>query len=141
MKLGIASSVFIIVAIASANCEAENPYPDVIAEWPNAGNVTIKHGCKTTTRTTELEKRYPHCVYYCKINSTWHYGFYHHATKCEYGKEKLPGVCILGLCYLETETVTDATSPDSTQTPPVENVTTPLPPVENETAPTQPVEN
>uniref|UniRef100_A0A0K8R3H9 Putative basic tail protein n=1 Tax=Ixodes ricinus TaxID=34613 RepID=A0A0K8R3H9_IXORI len=141
MKLEIASSVFLIVAIASANCEAENPYPDVIAQWPIKGNVTIKYGCSMTARTKELEETYPYCVYYCKINSTWHYGFYHPATKCQYGKDKLPGVCINGLCYLETDTVTDATYPDSTQTPPVQNVTTPLHPVENETAPTQPVEN
>uniref|UniRef100_A0A0K8RB03 Putative basic tail protein n=1 Tax=Ixodes ricinus TaxID=34613 RepID=A0A0K8RB03_IXORI len=141
MKLGMASSVFIIVTLASANCDEENPFPDVIAQWPKAGNVTIKYGCRTTARTTELAARYPYCVYYCKKNSTWFYGFYHHATRCDYGADKLPGVCILGLCYLETETVTDATSPDSTQTSPVENVTTPLPPVENETAPTQPVES
>uniref|UniRef100_A0A0K8R943 Putative basic tail protein n=1 Tax=Ixodes ricinus TaxID=34613 RepID=A0A0K8R943_IXORI len=136
MKLGMASSVFIIVTLASANCDEENPFPDVIAQWPKAGNVTIKYGCPMTRRTEELAARYPYCVYYCKKNSTWFYGFYHHATRCDYGADKLPGVCILGLCYLETETVTDATSPDSTQTPRVENVTTPLPPVETKTAPT-----
>uniref|UniRef100_A0A0K8RBU7 Putative basic tail protein n=1 Tax=Ixodes ricinus TaxID=34613 RepID=A0A0K8RBU7_IXORI len=111
MKLGIASSVFIIVTIASANCEAEDLYPDVIAQWPNAGNVTIKHGCKMTARTAELAVKYPHCIYYCKKNGTWFYGFYFPATTCQYGEQKLPGVCIFGLCYPETETVTDATLP------------------------------
>uniref|UniRef100_A0A0K8RBF0 Putative basic tail protein n=1 Tax=Ixodes ricinus TaxID=34613 RepID=A0A0K8RBF0_IXORI len=129
------------MAIASANCEAENPYPDVIAQWPNAGNVTIKHGCETTARTSELAEKYPYCIYYCQKNGTWFYGFYFSATTCQYGERKLQGVCILGLCHLETETVTDATSPDSTQTPGAENVITPLPPEENEIAPTQPVES
>uniref|UniRef100_A0A0K8R9Z0 Putative basic tail protein n=1 Tax=Ixodes ricinus TaxID=34613 RepID=A0A0K8R9Z0_IXORI len=141
MKLGIASFVFIIVAIASANCEEDNPYPDVIADWPRYGNLTIKHGCPMTTRSNELAKTYPYCIYYCKKDSTWFYGFYYPATTCMYGAQQLPGVCIFGLCYLQPETVGDATSPDSTQTPPVENVTTPSPPAENGTAPTQPVES
>uniref|UniRef100_A0A0K8RHS6 Putative basic tail protein n=1 Tax=Ixodes ricinus TaxID=34613 RepID=A0A0K8RHS6_IXORI len=141
MKLRIACSIFIIVAIASANCQADNPFPDVIAQWPKRGNVTIKYGCPMTRRTEELATRYPHCVYYCKKNGTWFYGFYFHATTCQYGDQKLQGVCILGLCHLETDTVTEATFPDSTQALPVENVTTSLPPVDSGTSPTQPVES
>uniref|UniRef100_A0A0K8R8P8 Putative basic tail protein n=1 Tax=Ixodes ricinus TaxID=34613 RepID=A0A0K8R8P8_IXORI len=139
MKLGIVSSIFIIVEIASANSELENPFPDVIAVWPS-GNVTIKHGCPMTTRTEALARKYPHCIYYCRKNSTWFYGFYYHATTCKYGDNKLPGVCILGMCHLETDTVTDATFPESTQASPVENVTTSLPPVESGTSPTHTVE-
>uniref|UniRef100_A0A0K8RJ32 Putative basic tail protein n=1 Tax=Ixodes ricinus TaxID=34613 RepID=A0A0K8RJ32_IXORI len=89
----------------------------------------------------KLARRYPYCIYYCKKNGTWFYGFYFTATTCQYGDNKLQGVCVLGLCHLETDTVTEATFPDNTQALPVENVTTSLPPVDSGTTPTEPVES
>uniref|UniRef100_A0A0K8RA92 Putative basic tail protein n=1 Tax=Ixodes ricinus TaxID=34613 RepID=A0A0K8RA92_IXORI len=129
MKLRIPSSLVIIVAIASTNCQ----FPDLHVQWPRRGNFTIKHGCQTTHRTEELASRYPDCLYYCKNqDGDWLYGVYVPGTNCSYGPDKLPGSCFGGACYLILETVTDVTSSESTQISTVENGTTPTPPVETE---------
>ncbi|XP_029841859.2 uncharacterized protein LOC115325281 [Ixodes scapularis] len=139
MKRGISSSICIIVAIVLVNCQI---YPDVIAQWNRTGPIIIKHGCPTTARTEELAASYFDCIYYCK-NSTghWMYGFYIPGTNCSYGPERRPGSCFGGHCYLITDTVTEATTPDITQRPQVEHGTTPTPPVENDTDSTPSIKN
>uniref|UniRef100_A0A0K8R444 Putative basic tail protein n=1 Tax=Ixodes ricinus TaxID=34613 RepID=A0A0K8R444_IXORI len=49
MKLGIPSSLVIIVVIASTSCQ----FPDLHVQWPRRGNFTIKHGCPMGPRTEE----------------------------------------------------------------------------------------
>ncbi|EEC02072.1 uncharacterized protein LOC8025193 [Ixodes scapularis] len=137
MKLGIPSSLVIIVVIASTNCQ----FPDLHVQWPRRGNFTIKHGCPPSPRTEALSKKYPDCIYYCKQNGDWKYGVYNPGTNCSYGPDKRPGSCFFGLCYLITETVTDVTSSEGTQRSTVESGTTPTPPVETETNLSPPVGN
>ncbi|CAN7985703.1 unnamed protein product [Ixodes pacificus] len=130
MKLGIPTSLVIIVVISSTNCQ----FPDLHVRWPRRGNFTIKYGCPPSSRTEALAQRYPDCLYYCKDGSgDWMYGFYSPGTNCSYGPGKLPGSCFFGSCYLILETATDVTSPESTQMSTVESGTTPTPPVETET--------
>uniref|UniRef100_V5H9R7 Putative secreted protein n=1 Tax=Ixodes ricinus TaxID=34613 RepID=V5H9R7_IXORI len=138
MKLGIPSSLVIIVVIASTNCQ----FPDLHVRWPRRGNFTIKYGCPPSPRTEALAQSYPDCLYYCKNkNGDWMYGFYLPGTNCSYGPRKLPGSCFGGSCYLILETVTDVTSSESTQISTLENGTTPTPPVETETTLSTPVIN
>uniref|UniRef100_A0A0K8RHG2 Putative basic tail protein n=1 Tax=Ixodes ricinus TaxID=34613 RepID=A0A0K8RHG2_IXORI len=141
MKLGITSSIFIIVAIASAKCQM---YPEIIANWTRTGPKIIQHGCPTTARTEELSRRYPDCLYYCKDKQgDWKYGFYNPGTNCSYGNESLPGSCFNGNCYLILETLTEVTPTETktNSTPPMEKEATPTEQVEKETAPTEPIEN
>ncbi|EEC00729.1 salivary mucin, putative, partial [Ixodes scapularis] len=138
MKLGIPSSLVILVVIASTNCQ----FPDLHVQWPRRGKFTIKYGCPETPRTEVLAQRYPDCLYYCKDESgDWMYGFYIPATNCSYGPDKRPGSCFFGLCYLIMKTATDVTSPKRTQISTVESGTTPTPQAETETKLSPPVRN
>uniref|UniRef100_A0A0K8RJ03 Putative basic tail protein n=1 Tax=Ixodes ricinus TaxID=34613 RepID=A0A0K8RJ03_IXORI len=141
MKLGITSSIFIIVAIASAMCQM---YPEIIANWTRTGPKKIQHGCPMTARTEDLAGRYPDCLYYCKgEDGEWRYGFYNPGTNCSYGNKSLPGSCFNGNCYLIIDTVTEVTPTETitNSTPPMEKEITATEQVEKETAPTEPMEN
>uniref|UniRef100_V5IBX8 Putative secreted protein n=1 Tax=Ixodes ricinus TaxID=34613 RepID=V5IBX8_IXORI len=76
MKLGITSSIFIIVAIASARCQM---YPEIIANWTRTGLKIIHHGCPTTARTEDLSSLYPDCPFITAKakHGDWRYGFYY----------------------------------------------------------------
>ncbi|KAL1476930.1 hypothetical protein MTO96_036139 [Rhipicephalus appendiculatus] len=94
------------VTVSSTNATTEEPH--------------IAHGCPTVDKVTAgiLD-----CSYYCTYvpeNNTWLYGFYKNGIYCWAdddgdGKERLPGLCLDGICYpLEHENVTHLpTPPDS----------------------------
>uniref|UniRef100_A0A224Y450 Basic tail secreted protein n=1 Tax=Rhipicephalus zambeziensis TaxID=60191 RepID=A0A224Y450_9ACAR len=91
------------VTVQSTNATTEEPH--------------IAHGCPTVDK---VQREIKDCSYYCRYvpeNNTWLYGFYSNGIYCWAdddgdGKERLPGLCLDGICYpLEHENVTHLSTP------------------------------